>query len=445
MRHGLFALSIASLVSLSACAQWAEPGAENLRVDRRASNGAGNYYIVTRPDTRKCMWPICGGVYVKQVNAAQTECLDGTLQADCYVSDMDLTQLGLDQASLDALRTATDGGKALIRGTFQKLMIQSHEVTVLLASEGWLGRAGTEAPAGDFYRVLNNGIVCFTWPCGSLTEETLNTTIAQSIHGIDLAASGADQAALADGTSALNTAGVLVVGVHNTITGPAGNGIELVSAEFYTQVAAANGEPCGQGVCEAGEFCCNPGCGICAPVGGGCIEIACMPCDHGVCETGAALNTGCDQCVKSVCNLDPYCCNTAWDNICVAEATSECNACQNPTPPVTPPAACGHSECQPGAALESNCSTCADTVCAADSFCCDNAWDNLCVQRAENACSQCTPPPSCKHSECQEGAALDATCTPCAGAVCNADPFCCNNAWDHWCAQAAQQLCTTCQ
>jgi len=445
MRLGFFALSIASLLSFSACAQWGESGTDNLRVERRASSGAGSYYIVTRHDYRKCMWPTCGGVYVKQVNASLTECLDGTLQEDCYIAEFDLTQLGLDQASLDTLRTSAEGGKAVIRGTFQKLIIQTQESTVLLASEGWLGRAGAESPAGDFYRVLSNGVVCVTWPCPSLTEEKLNTIDAQSIHGLDLASSGADQAALADGNAALGTAGVLVVGTHSTITGPAGDGIELVSAEFYTRVAAANGEPCGESVCENGDVCCNASCGLCTPVGSFCIQLACMPCSHGVCESGEALDTGCDQCVKTVCDSDPYCCNTAWDNICVAEATAECNACQNPTPPDAPPAACIHSECNKGPALESNCSTCADAVCAVDSFCCDTAWDNLCVKRAQNTCTQCTPPPSCTHSECHEGPALDATCSPCAGTVCAADPFCCTNAWDHWCAQGAQQLCTTCQ
>ncbi len=444
MRFGLFAAAIASLITLSSCAQWDASADHNIRVDRRASNGAGAYYIVTRPDFRKCMWPMCGGVYVKQVNAAQTECLDGTVQADCYVADMDLTQLGLDQASMDTLSSAADGGKALVRGTFQTLMVQNMQTTVLLATEGWVGRAGTESPAGDFYRVMANGVNCITWPCPSLSEETLNSLAAQSIHGLNLAASGADQAALDDGNAALFTAGVLVVGSHNTITGPAGDGVELVSAEFYTLFAAANGEPCGEGVCEAGSFCCNASCGICAPMGGGCIELACMDCAHSVCEAGGTLNTGCDQCVQTVCNLDPYCCATAWDSICVAEATSECNACQNPTPPSTPPAACTHSECEAGEALQSTCSDCADDVCEADAYCCDVAWDSVCVARAVNQCSQCAPE-GCEHNECVQGAALDATCSPCAGAVCAADPFCCSNSWDNYCVQGAQQLCPDCQ
>jgi len=41
----------------------------------------------------------------------------------------------------------------------------------------------------------------------------------------------------------------------------------------------STGERCGQGrfsnVCESGQFCCNPSCGICAPIGGACTEQFC--------------------------------------------------------------------------------------------------------------------------------------------------------------------------
>jgi hypothetical protein len=37
------------------------------------------------------------------------------------------------------------------------------------------------------------------------------------------------------------------------------------------------GDPCGDNVCGAGEYCCNESCGICAPEGGGCIKLFCQP------------------------------------------------------------------------------------------------------------------------------------------------------------------------
>lgn len=44
---------------------------------------------------------------------------------------------------------------------------------------------------------------------------------------------------------------------------------------------------------------------------------------------------------------------------------------------------CEHSECVPGLLLNQGCSDCAQSVCAADPFCCTNSWDGACVNGAE--------------------------------------------------------------
>ena len=36
-----------------------------------------------------------------------------------------------------------------------------------------------------------------------------------------------------------------------------------------------NGQPCRDKVCGADQFCCNPSCGICAPLGGACTQQIC--------------------------------------------------------------------------------------------------------------------------------------------------------------------------
>jgi hypothetical protein len=47
-------------------------------------------------------------------------------------------------------------------------------------------------------------------------------------------------------------------------------------------------------------------------------------CAHDVCDQGAALANNCDSCVSSICAQDPYCCNTAWDHICVGYVEGTC-------------------------------------------------------------------------------------------------------------------------
>ncbi len=106
---------------------------------------------------------------------------------------------------------------------------------------------------------------------------------------------------------------------------------------------------------------------------------------------------------------------------------------------------CAHSECVTGSALSKSCSTCATTVCAADPYCCNNLWDVTCVNEAKQWCgSTCSGggnPSNCAHSPCVTGAALTKSCSSCVTTVCNADSYCCNNSWDSLCVSEAKQWC----
>jgi len=79
---------------------------------------------------------------------------------------------------------------------------------------------------------------------------------------------------------------------------------------------------CGSAICGAGEYCCNPSCGLCAPLGGSCIEIACLG------DGGAPL------CGASTCAASETCCPGCGpdDGICVPPR-SPCPAFDCPPPP----------------------------------------------------------------------------------------------------------------
>lgn len=47
-----------------------------------------------------------------------------------------------------------------------------------------------------------------------------------------------------------------------------------------------------------------------------------VTCAHDPCQQGVALNPGCSPCVQAVCGADPYCCNTAWDDLCTGAAVA---------------------------------------------------------------------------------------------------------------------------
>jgi hypothetical protein len=45
-----------------------------------------------------------------------------------------------------------------------------------------------------------------------------------------------------------------------------------------------------------------------------------------MCTQGGALDPSCDPCVDTICSVDPFCCDTEWDSLCVEEVASECGA-----------------------------------------------------------------------------------------------------------------------
>lgn len=49
-----------------------------------------------------------------------------------------------------------------------------------------------------------------------------------------------------------------------------------------------------------------------------------VPCSHGECEVGPALESTCTKCTAVVCGFDPFCCDTLWDQACVDIAANQC-------------------------------------------------------------------------------------------------------------------------
>ncbi|NUP12748.1 MAG: hypothetical protein HOW73_42450 [Polyangiaceae bacterium] len=197
-------------------------------------------------------------------------------------------------------------------------------------------------------------------------------------------------------------------------------------------------------------------------------------CAHDPCEAGDKLDKKCNTCVEAVCNAVSYCCSSHWDSGCINKAKQICpQPCTN----------CAHKLCENGEKLEATCNPCVQKICAQDSYCCNNTWDQSCIGKVPSVCglskdelakqgcqnvqplcsggqfwdgSKCTcptgttwdgatcyappPPPSC-HDVCTVGAPQMTSCDSCAAKICAQDPFCCNTNWDLSCTQKVKSVC----
>ena len=311
--------------------------------DLSVSNGSrgGKYFIVTHPDYRKCAYPICGGWFVREVNHRKMECADGTTGAECHATFVDLGLISLSPDEAAKFQDAFGASHALVRGRLkQKPDEFGNMVDTLVATEAWRGVAGSTA-TGGFYGVSDSGIVCITYPCPSFHEIKLNTSTAQNIHGVDLAASGADAKAVQAGFDELFATSILAAGTHSPITGPGGVGTQLVASEFYSRVLPGKELSCG-----------------------GFIGLPCP--DGQICDIDVpnACN-GAD--LPGVCRTQPEACADVWDPVCGCNGVTYGNDCER----LMAGAQLDHA----GACENQQCGT---AVCGAGTYCC-NASCNMCA------------------------------------------------------------------
>jgi hypothetical protein len=300
----LFILT-ASFAGLSGCADDSSPATDDgseKAVDASENDLTGatsnfGYFVVTHPDTRKCAAPLCGGFFVKRVNQATTACADGTQQAECHVSSIQLTGIGLSAQEEASFRSLVEGGQAIVKGATYKKQVTGGVLGTLKANEGWVGATGSKAD-GTFYRAAANGIQCITAPCPTTTAYQLNGKDDHNVIDVHLDATTkpASQASLDLAAQALGTKeGILVAGgVAIPKCVPGSNCGPLLNAtEFFLRLKPTEGKSCGartQVSCNDGQYCNWKPADIC-----GAADAA------GVCAYKPDV---CYQIVKPVCGCD---------------------------------------------------------------------------------------------------------------------------------------------
>lgn len=201
--------------------------------------GSAGYFSIRR-DQRRCASPMCGGFWVARLNEATTRCPgESTPQAECYIAELDTTQLG---------PQAVGYGFDVVRGRLSRRTFgQIGRFAVLNASEGWTA-ATPDAPTGGFVKLIDTGVQCVTTPCFNIRQARLNTGSERTISELDtsaLALTVEQQAALLEG---LATDGVLAAGVNRSRPR---RGVAWVASQVYLRYV----EPAVPTMCSADEEC----------------------------------------------------------------------------------------------------------------------------------------------------------------------------------------------
>jgi len=220
----------------------------------------GSIYYTIRPDLRRCVFPLCGGFFVKRANYPHVICADGFLRDECYIAELTLSALQLDASTEAALRSNVT--RFLLRGRVQQKFFPGHgSLPGLAVDEAWQGHQGI-VPSGGYFRAKNSGIVCITFPCLTYTAERLNLDRpAVSIAAMVLDGIGDNGGDAQDQFD--KPQGVLVAAQPITVSGPAGTAPGLKATEYYLPIARGQSPPntnvsCGSRglpACAAGQFC----------------------------------------------------------------------------------------------------------------------------------------------------------------------------------------------
>lgn len=144
------------------------------------------------------------------------------------------------------------------------------------------------------------------------------------------------------------------------------------------------------------------------------------------CFANGGIGCSDSSCADLVCVVDFYCCFLEWDKTCAATASTVCGGCN-----LAGSGACcvnnGSPKCEDF--------DCMNTVCQQDPHCCNVEWDGLCANKAGDLCNECDM--SDAGDCCTSNGDPYCEKLSCVQAVCEKDDYCCTGKWDTFCANCA--------
>jgi hypothetical protein len=150
-------------------------------------------YYLGRADARLCPSPVCGGIWLRAVNRAPSNCRR-PLGQQCYVARLEFADEVGDRAR-QRLTALVAGGRGLVLGFVTRGTVEGFpDLHVLRVVRAWRASSGSRQPRGVFRRLRDNGVRCVTTPCFSTRASALNVGSGIDVSGVELSATGAGAA-----------------------------------------------------------------------------------------------------------------------------------------------------------------------------------------------------------------------------------------------------------
>lgn len=214
-------VGLLALVSAGSAPAWGEPAS------------SPSSYVLARADARLCPSPMCGGIWVKAVNASSTVCGDGARQKECYAASADVSGLHVDAKRRGLLQRAIVEGRAVARGRLVRGRVAGFpELDTLVVSEVWIASSAQARARGVFRRLRDNRIRCVRAPCFWIGTTVLNSSRSTTVSSVDLSPVGASATERRRAVEQLGRPGLIAAG---RIVRTADRGRAFVATQFYVR------------------------------------------------------------------------------------------------------------------------------------------------------------------------------------------------------------------
>jgi hypothetical protein len=172
-----FVFGSASLLALVTGCSSSAPLPEAIGSSTEELSTSIDRLVIVRRDVRKCVSPLCGGYWTRELNHDEDE---------LYVSSIDLSSAGLDDAAVADARSVD---ALVLRGRLAPPEPR-FRTRAFIASEVWRGLPGISAGQfEDFYTVAPRTppIECLVAPCPNEIATLVDTCTRYAVDGVDVA------------------------------------------------------------------------------------------------------------------------------------------------------------------------------------------------------------------------------------------------------------------